>query len=420
MPIFGEKPFTSITVKVNQLCKIREDNESIELYLGDLLSLISLQSTGPSEAARALRKNIKYGNNSEAKLAMNLLELLVLNGGLSIGKAFASDDKLISVIRSVLKGSNASLSRDPYDEETVQTMRAIAIGWSSELKDLPGLQPLANLYKDIPKTRSRNHFNEVATRGALNTVPAESLLNNSLMQKNASSLEKVAPRRPKTLSPSLPVSESFRTSKRAHSNKRRDKKSKAYADLEFKIPQINYKVEAPKIRSTIADCQTNATALENSILALPPNMNAELDPSVQNWFKKCKATRRSVLRYLQFVGAGNVAAKDQDVRKLDEEFLGSLIAANDQLVCALKRYDFACGVVSYNTGSDVESSSSDEHFYRSDSSNSDSEGPTYTREQPDIPRYSNTERIPNPSQFERPGELSENPLSEDNPFGDPH
>lgn len=421
MPIFGEKPFTSITVKVNQICKLRNGTESIELYLGDLLSLISLQPTGATEAARAIRKMIKYGNNSEAKLAMSLLELLVLNGGLSIGKVLASDDKLIAVVRNVLKGGHSGLSRAPYEEETVKEMKRIALGWSYELKDLPGLQPLATLCKDVPMIRSSKHFNDVPQ----NKTSKENDAQNSDSSMKGNRATDRAPERPKTLSPSIPREECSKRYQRSKSTKKRDKKAQNYADLQFKIPQINYKVEAPKIRAVIADCQTNATALDNSIISLPSTVSLELDSNVQSCFKKCKATRRSVLRYLQFVGAGNIAEKELDVRKLDEEFLGSLIAANDLLVRSLKRYDMARGAILYNTKfdpdaeRDAESSASEEDLYESGSSYSDTEEFEPPSRLPEIPSLNRMEEVTSLSRSSCSGTHGTNTMSAENPFGDP-
>ncbi|RKP30738.1 hypothetical protein METBISCDRAFT_15623 [Metschnikowia bicuspidata] len=402
MPIFREKPFTSISVKVNQLCKIEDDSHSIELYLGDLLSLISLQSTGPAEAARAIRKNIKYGSKSEVKLALSLLELLVLNGGLKIGKSIASDNKLITVLKGVMQGSVRSGTSTKYYDETVQKMRRIALGWRYELKDLSGLDTLANLYKDIPKKQS-------SETGSF--ADAELIFEG----KSGDRLTpKRAPPRPKTRSPSLQSSKAFESHSQDMKGKKKGKR--ALADLKYAIPQINYKIEAPKIRATIADCQTNATALDNSILTLPPESDAQKDEKVQSCFKRCLITRRQILRYLQFVGAGETAQKPKEVQKLDEEFLGSLIAANEQLVGALMRYDKACGILPKILA--VEPSSDSEVYYLNE----------YSSEELELEAPKRSPELPTPAKMEQAlAQLDAMTLqegnpkgnSEFNPFGDP-
>lgn len=106
MPIFGDKQISSITIKINQLSTPHQNDEideGIELYLSDLLHLIKIQpSTGATEAARAIRKKIKYGELVEGQLrTLQILELLVLNSGVKIGPVIARDDKLLDVLKGL-------------------------------------------------------------------------------------------------------------------------------------------------------------------------------------------------------------------------------------------------------------------------------------------------------------------------------
>lgn len=370
MPIFGgEKPFTSVTVKVNQLCMPNRnsdlDDDSMEVYLDQLISLIKLQSTGASEAARAIRKKIKYGNSPEEMLrALNLLELLMLNAGPKIGPVIAQDDKLVELLRGVVSGNATTGAGAVYNGMVVRRFRNLAMGWKSEFNGLDGYKPLASLWKSVPqKAKSR-------------TRPQESV-ESEYLDHTDSNRRAPAPPRPKTTSP-YTVQQQSQTfaekSQKANQHrgflgKRSEKPRKGlrigkYADEKYKIPQINYKVEAPKIRETIANCHTHTTALDNILLTLPETESPLDNERAAAEFEKCRKIRHRVLRYLQFVGAGQITNKSSEVAKLDEEFLGALIVANDQLVSLFTKFDRLCGYTDGNPAAyHDESDSSGESYY---------------------------------------------------------
>ena len=376
MPIFGEKPFTSITVKVNQLCTPNRntdlEDDSIELYVDDLISLIKLQNLGAVEAARAIRKKIKYGNTPlELVLALNLLELLVLNAGTKIGQTIASDDKLTELLKGVASGQARLGLGGPYDGLVVRRARELAFGWRSEFKDLSGYANFANLYKSVPRPKAHGHLRQASMQrpdseaGGADSGSHESLESGSrdLGRKSP------APPRPSTMSP-YAMQLYLNKEKPKKKAKGRKKKGIVYADEQYQIPQINYKVEGPKIRTTIAECHTHTTALENALLVLGKG-NPLDDKKASAEFEKCRKIRRKVLRYLQYVGAGDSSHKTPEVVALDEEFLGSLIVANDQLVSAFTRFDEMCGYTPENPAEyhqqDRDESDSEESYYSSDS-----------------------------------------------------
>lgn len=370
MPIFGEKPFTSITVKINQLTTPNRnsdlEDDSIELSMENLLDLIKIQHSGAVEAARAIRKRIKYGSPVSLQiLALNLLELLVLNGGPKVGPVIASDDRLTELLRSILSGHGRSGLGGSYDPEVVQRVKELAIGWKSEFKDMDGYKGFANLWRAIPK-KSGHHLR--STANAAHSFPAS---DDEKEDHTFHPSERHIPRfgdwalpppRPSTASPYGGDADKKKKKKRGKGHVR-------YADPNYKIPQINYEVEAPKIRNTIAECHTHTTALVNALLALPEGAVVLDDKKVSAEFNKCRKIRRSVLQYLQFVGAGDSSNKPKAVQELDDEFLGSLIVANDQLVEAFKAFDKKSGYTEDNPAPDYnEEDDSDESYYTSDDS----------------------------------------------------
>lgn len=350
MPIFGEKPFTLITVKINQLTTPQRnadlEDDLIEPYLDDLLALIKLQLSGATEAARALRKRIKHGAQREQLLALHLLELLVLNAGPRIGHVLASDDRLLDTLRTILQGGRLALG--DYDAAVVRRVRNLAAGWRLELRDMEGYAPLAALWRLAPKGRLAE----------LPRSPPPRPQAKLPFLKPAKESREPTPREPKPR-------EKKKGSKKTKGRKHR--RGVVYADEQYQIPQINYRVEAPKIRTAIADCHTHTAALGNALLVLPAGSDPLEDTRCAAEFELCRKVRRAVLRYLQYVGAGDAAAKSKETQALDDEFLGPLILANEQLVAVFQRFDAACGYTDANGPSArADDLDLDESYYTSD------------------------------------------------------
>lgn len=401
MPIFGEKPHTSITVKVNQLSKPNRnedlEDDSIELYLSDLILLIKLQpGPGPSEAARAIRKNIKYGTTVQTQLnALQILELLVLNSGPKIGPVLASDDKLLDVLRGIITGSGSTGTGSKYDKAVQSKTRSLAIGWKLELEGLEGYKNMASLWKLAGGRRralgsqQRGHRRTTSAFGDENALDEPDLLDrdDELPTRSPRSprttrspppprpAKKSPPPRPVLASPysaGRPVEDKPKKKKdKAKKKKKRSRNGIVYADEQFRIPQINYKVEAPKIRNVLSDCQTHTSALNNALLTIPPGTDPLDNEKAAKEFEKCRKIRRKVLQYLQFVGAGDESSKSKETIQMEEEFLGSLIMANEQLVGTFTQFDKASGYTPENPGPHhydaASDSDSDESYYSSDS-----------------------------------------------------
>lgn len=446
MPLFSDKSMTSITVKINQLSKPHRnsdlEDESIELYLQDLIDLIDLQpGNGPVEAARAVRKNIKYGETIEVQLqALNLLELLVLNSGPKIGSSIASDEKLADVLKGVLTGTGKTGTGSLYDRHVYQKVKNLAIGWKSELRDLKGYRHLASLWRYIPgsKGKSRGHSRQTSSafddEFAYDTPSSpKSPPRSPQPPRPPRELKKSPPPRPVLASPynigqESPRKDRTKNSKQKEKSKKKSRKRSkngvVYADEQYKIPQINYDVEAPKIRNVLADCQSHTAALQNCLLQLRDGQDPLDDEKTCKEFNKCKKIRRAVLKYLQFVGAGDESGKSDKIRKLDEEFLGSLIFANELLVSVFKQYDRACGYTEEDPRPQEEESDSDESYYTSDLEEEEEEPEEEPEQEDSIELRLEAVDIQEGTSSKLQQALRQlPPLSEadsENPFGDSH
>ncbi|CAK9439639.1 uncharacterized protein LODBEIA_P37390 [Lodderomyces beijingensis] len=398
MPIFNEKPFTSITVKINQLCQAgrnEEIDDTLELHLSNLIELIKVQpQSGASEAARAIRKKIKYGGAVEEQLrALNILELLLLNSGHKIGPIIARDDKLVEVLKGVISGHGRTGTGGGYGPKVVKRAMNMAIGWKSEFDGLDGYKYMQQLHKAIPKKqrilessssrrdkdrreRSQSDSDNDSDDG-IDPYDDDFALSEPKSKRETRSSQarspKAPPPRPTTASP-YSVNSKDRSRREEEKTKKKQKKNKRskngiiYADEQYGIPQINYKKEAPKIEKLLSDANAQCIQLDNKLqhVVSPGNDAATLEI-----FEACKQSRRKVLKYLQFVGAGDPTGKSREVVEMDEKYLARLIRANEDLVETFKKFDTRAGR-HLNTAPDVDDgdgeewSESDESYYSSE------------------------------------------------------
>lgn len=457
MPLFGSShPETSITIKVNQICENRNSEiEDIELHLSDLIALVEVQRlSGATECARAIRKKIKYGYHDEQLRALALLEMITLNGGPQIAPAISKDYKLIDLLGSIIRGRLTGGAGVPYHKLVVVKAINLAIGWKEEFKDLPDYQAMAQLYKAIPKNirksdSPKERYEEIdLDRSNADLLEPEEPFSNRASSSAFASGSGSGTRNAKSANSRNDDEDDYQAVKRllkeqkaqkkkerkekyaqqlqplgSNTNgKKRKKKGIVYADEEYGIPQINYTVEAPRIRALIADSQTHSTALNNALLSIPAGESPLDDSKCAKEFEKCRSLRRKVLRYLQFVGAGDSSHKTKEVLAMDEEFLGSLLEANEKFIVTFKKFDVACGNPSQDYDQEEEDSDSSWDSYYSDSESEASTAEASSRmEALDIkpkkvppPRPSKSSKLYDTF----PLQTQKTPVDDSNPFGD--
>lgn len=108
----------------------------------DLVEVINLQDTGPSEAARAIRKKLKYGNLHRQLRALTILDGLIENAGPRFQRSFA-DEALLERLRFC---ATAELS----DPEVKKKCQVLFRSWAVTYKGTRGMERVANLYQVLP------------------------------------------------------------------------------------------------------------------------------------------------------------------------------------------------------------------------------------------------------------------------------
>lgn len=105
----------------------------------ELVEVIKLQPTGPTEAARAIRKKLKYGSVHRQLRALSILDGLIQNAGPRFQRTFA-DEPLLERLRVC---GTSDLSDSDVKKKCSELFRS----WATEYKNTPGLERIARLYK---------------------------------------------------------------------------------------------------------------------------------------------------------------------------------------------------------------------------------------------------------------------------------
>ncbi|KAJ9478087.1 LAS seventeen-binding protein 5 [Pseudozyma hubeiensis] len=286
----NRKPFSAVTDWIDRLCTQRYAEEEYD-GIPELVEAINLQSTGPTEASRALRKKLKYSNVHGQKRALIILKALVENCGQRFQTTFAND-QLVDRIKI--------MSQDQLVDASVRRLlMRVLLSWHQQFKDDPSMRMVAGLYAACGggKKSEAQKKNEAA------------IAYRKLQEKQR-------------------IEAQIRSDRKAAEQlqKEEDKKNKLRGKKGVKRPAFNFEQEKPAILQSLAISQQVATALVNALQHVNREKESVTENArVQDYLVKTKVERKKIIRYVQLVK--------------DEEFLGSLISANDQIILALELYD---------------------------------------------------------------------------------
>ncbi|RBQ98263.1 hypothetical protein VDGD_05515 [Verticillium dahliae] len=343
MSMFAQKkPYSAVTAYIERLTSESYEEDDLSGII-DLVEVIKLQSTGPTEAARAIRKKLKYGNAHRQLRALAILDGLILNAGPRFQRTFA-DEPLLERLR--VCGTS-----DLSDPDVKKKCRVLFAGWA-DYKGTPGLERIAKLHTDLPKRKqtmtqerskavreTENPFGEEDEDEGRQTSPSGRAGESSKAPygKPASTVNSFS----HTKSSSASGSTSFFGSSK-DKNKSKDKKGK-------KKPFV-LEAEQENMKSDIAEASISTTNLNNALQTINREKERISDNALAvQRFEECKKLRRKILRYIHHVES--------------EQWLGSLLHANDDLVLALMTFE------QLDRSIDADSDSDDElaeqaHMYR--------------------------------------------------------
>ncbi|EEY21835.1 VHS domain-containing protein [Verticillium alfalfae VaMs.102] len=373
MSMFAQKkPYSAVTAYIERLTSESYEEDDLSGII-DLVEVIKLQSTGPTEAARAIRKKLKYGNAHRQLRALAILDGLILNAGPRFQRTFA-DEPLLERLR--VCGTS-----DLSDPDVKKKCRVLFAGWA-DYKGTPGLERIAKLHTDLPKRKqamtqerskavreTENPFGEEDEDEGRQTSPSGRAGESSKAPygKPASTVNSFS----HTKSSSASGSTSFFGSSK-DKNKTKDKKGK-------KKPFV-LEAEKENMKSDIAEASISTTNLNNALQTINREKERISDNALAvQRFEECKKLRRKILRY----------------------WLGSLLHANDDLVLALMTFE------QLDRSIDADSDSDDElaeqaHMYRM----ATEKGKSATPDAPDMAGLNLGASPPRPLAPSRPGARS--------------
>lgn len=317
----AQKPYTAVTVQIEHLTsEVYEVEDSSGIV--DLIEVIRIQASGPPEASRALRKKLKYGNVHRQLRALTILDFLIQNAGDRFLRAFA-DEPLLERLRITATDSVS-------DPEVRAKCKQLFAQWAVTYKDTRGMEGITALYRQLPKRK------QPARQAQAKVLKDTETSDDAPLGHSVSVSVGEGPSRilSSPQSPPSPYRRSSGVNPVANSSSSGKKKK----DKKNRVQPFNIEKEKPELLQTIASASVASTNLLNALkLINRETVRVSDDPAVMDQFEKCKQLRRQILRYIQHIES--------------EDFLGSLIHANDELVTALMAFEVLDKSVDYDSDS---------------------------------------------------------------------
>lgn len=319
--------------------------------------------------------------------ALIILDGLIQNAGSRFQRSFA-DEPLLERLRLLAKD-------DVVDPVVRQKVNVLFRQWAVAYKGTPGLERIANLYKELPRTRRpQPHQSRVvreneaeAERENATSPPVSPTASRRNSQPPRPPQASASSARPVTLSSTQPTSSSIFSSRN-----KKDKKNKG--------KPFNLEREKGQLLETIASASVASTNLMNGLQLINREVQrVSENAEVMQRFETCKLLRRQILRYIQLVES--------------DQYIGSLLSANDELVKALMAFEIM------DKSIDDDSDSEDEQ----QSPPSASMAGLSIQEAPPAkpPRPASIPMPPAPARGKQKAEPESEPEEdEDDPFGDSH
>ncbi|KAI8068660.1 hypothetical protein BC940DRAFT_298746 [Gongronella butleri] len=312
MGIFTEEvQKTSVTLYIERL----SNYEEIEWYqFQQLMESMNMQESGPREAIEAIRKRLKHGSQEQKMRVLEILKLLMENSPQQFRRQLASNEKMRERFEIILSS--------PEEEMQVKKQLLSLLGaWCQKYKGEPGSRALASVYESGlarlgKKSRSRSS-SAAAAQPVSSSEPSSS---SALVSVSPSSSPSQQQRRsmPPPVKPPRPVDESPK-------KKKTKPRSQSSASATF-----NFQTAKPKIIQEIALANQHANQLANALKLInttEDGWDARLqhDQRLQEIRAECEESKKRIVKYARLVE--------------DEEWIGTLLSTNEELLKALDMYD---------------------------------------------------------------------------------
>ena len=255
----------------------------------------------------------KYGDVHRQLRALTILDGLIQNAGSRFQRAFA-DEPLLERLRVAATDSFS-------DQEVKQKCGVLFRQWAVSYKSTPGLERIASLYKQLPQRKKPIRQDQSKV---LRETEHEAEAEHSPTSPTApsSSIPSITP-----VLPGPQVTPVYKYDINGKKIKNKPEKAAKASKSNKSAKPFDIEKEKPQLLQAIAASSVASTNLTNALrLVNRESKRVSEDPETVKRFERCKMLRRQILRYIQHV-------------ENSEEWLGSLIHANDELVNALRAYE---------------------------------------------------------------------------------
>ncbi|CAH7682804.1 expressed protein [Phakopsora pachyrhizi] len=294
--IIASKPQSAVTDWIDRIChpnKVFEDNH-LNAFILELIHTINLQSKGPEEASRAIRKQLKHGRIASQHKALILLGALVLNG----------DERFRKCIKSLINF--------PKTDRLVKRRTMLLLKqWNESYDSDPRLATLKNLFQSCGGIKT---LQLVSTPEADHSTMIRSMITgieNSYIVKNKSSSGDIG-----LLGPDGHRHSKSKVKKNSYKTKEK-KMKKSPIDQRFRIDDI---LPVGEILN-----------LEKEVDILN-EVDVKSDLNIQESLGNLKVSQRTLIRYVN-------SAMEKDHKS---KCLELLLEVSHRVSGAIKLYDSIC------------------------------------------------------------------------------
>ena len=256
----------------------------------------------------------KYGNPHRQLRALVILDDLIQNAGTGFQRRFA-DEPLLERLRLMV-------TEPMTDAEVKEKCNSLYRQWAAAYKSTQGMQEVAALYKQLPqRKRNRPRQDDPSHRQAQMAEDPFGTEDGSQRERSGSLRNQMSSPQASAPSPfASPSAGSFSTSISAQPPKKDRRPSKD------KVKPFKFEKERTQITHVLTMSNIEATGLLNALKLLDREKErVSSNPAIRQRYDTCKTLHRQTLRYCSLV--------------TDENYLGALLQANDQVAEATRLYE---------------------------------------------------------------------------------
>lgn len=256
-----------------------------------------------------------------------ILDGLIQNAGNRFQRAFA-DEPLLERLRL--------MALDDMVDATVRNKcKVLFVQWANAYSKTPGLERIATLYKELPKTKRPAAARQKVLQDSTPADPDDEPTESPFAETRVRSKSNAKAPAPAPVAPSRPVGLSSTSSGFSSKLFKEKKHSAAGPGKPFNLSK-----EKENMTNALAKSSIASTNLLNGLqLINRENERVSENEEVQRRVEACKSLRRKILYYINNVES--------------DKWIGSLVNANDELVKALTAYEIMDRSIDDDSDSDA-------------------------------------------------------------------